>query len=144
MSDIHKKLEAYLNEDEAKDEYLPEEDVNLMDMMIEFIMNLDSESLTEDQIVECTDLIDMIADHKLDEELFEDDELDEVVAAKKVKIKPSDKRKRRMDYRKNRAAIKLKAKKFRRTTKYKQWSRMKKRKATSGKTARGKRIRKFL
>jgi len=144
MSDIQRKLEEYLKEDEAKDEYLPEEDVHLMDMMIEFIMNLDSESLTEDQIVECTDLIDMIADHKLDEELFEDDELDEVVAAKKVKIKPSDKRKRRMDYRRNRAAIKLKAKKFRRTTKYKQWSRMKKRKASSGKTARGKRIRKFL
>ncbi len=144
MSDIHRKLEEYLKEDEFKDEYLPEEDVQLMNMMIEFIMNLDSESLTEDQVIECTDLIDTLAEYKLDDELFEDEELDEAVAAKKVKIKASDKRKRRMEYRRNRAALKLKAKKFRRTTKYKQWARMKKRKATSGKTARGKRIRKFL
>jgi hypothetical protein len=143
MSYIEQKLEEYLKEDEAKDEYLPEEDIHLMDMMIEFIMNLDSESLTEEQIIECVDLIDMISDAKLDEELFED-ELDEVVAAKKVKIKASDKRKRRMEYRRNRAALKMKAKKFRRTTKYKQWLRKKKRKASSGKTATGKRIRKFL
>jgi hypothetical protein len=144
MSDIHKKLEEYLNEDESKDEYLPEEDVQLMDMMMEFIINLESDSLNEDQKIECADLIDMIADSKLDDELFEDDDLDEAVAAKKVKIKPSDKRARKRMYRKNRAALKLKAKKFRRTAKYKQYMRMKKRKASSGKTARGKRIRKFL
>lgn len=144
MSDIQKKLEDYLKEDESKDEYLPEEDIQLMDMMVEFIINLNTESLTDDQMEECTDLIDMISDAKLDDELFIDEDLDEVVAAKKVKIKASDKRKRRLEYRKHRAAIKLKAKKFRRTTKYKQWARLKKRKATSGKTARGKRIRKFL
>lgn len=143
MSDIHKRLEEYLREDEVIDEFLPEEDIHLMDMMIEFIMGLDTESMTEDQVEEALDLIDMVSDGALDDELFDDD-LDEVVAAKKVKIKPSDKRKRRMEYRRNRAAMKLKAKKFRRTTKYKQWARMKKRKASSGKTARGKRIRKFL
>ena len=144
MSDIQKKLEDYLNEEELKDEYLPEEDVHLMDMMIEFIMNLDVESLDEDQVEEAIDLIETLSDGNLEEILEDDEDLDEVVSAKKVKIKASDKRARRREYRKHRAAIKLKAKKFRRTTKYKQWLRMKKRKATSGKTARGKRIRKFL
>ena len=102
-------------------------------------MNLDTDNLTEDQVEEVMDIIDEFADEQLDEEMF-----DEGVTARKVKIKPSDKRKRRMEYRRNRAALKLKAKKFRRTTKYKQWNRMKKRKASQGKTARGKRIRKFM
>ena len=141
MSDIQKKLEDYLNEEENYD-FLPEDDVDMMDRMVDFIMNLDTEGLTEDQVEEAADLIDSISDYNIDEIL--EDELDEAVSARKVKIKPSDKRKRKMEYRRNRAAIKLKAKKFRRTTKYKQWSRMKKRKASSGKTARGKRIRKFM
>jgi hypothetical protein len=106
----------------------------MMDKMMDFIMNLNTESLSEDQIDEVTGIIDDIAD----------DDMDEAFSAKKVKIRPSDKRKRRMAYRRKRAQIKMKAKKFRRTTKYKRWTRMKKRKATSGKTARGKRIRKFL
>lgn len=141
-SDIQKKLEDYLN-DKDDTEYYPEDDTVMLDKMVEFIMNLDTENLSEDQIDELTDIIDEIADDTLDE-VFDDEDVDEAIAAKKIKIKPSDKRRRRMEYRRHRAAIKLKAKKFRRTTKYKQWNRMKKRKATSGKTARGKRIRKFL
>jgi hypothetical protein len=145
MSDIHKKLENYLNESENSSDFLPEEDVNLMGRMLDFIMSLDSQNLSEDEIDEMTEIIDNIADENINEIFDEDeDDVDEAVSAKKVKIKPSDKRKRRMEYRRNRAAIKLRAKKFRRTTKYKQWTRMKKRKASSGKTARGKRIRKFL
>lgn len=141
MSDIQKKLEDYLN-DKDDTEYYPEDDTVMLDKMVEFIMNLDTENLSEDQIEELTDIIDEIADDTLDDAFDED--VDEAISAKKVKIKPSDKRRRRMEYRRKRAQIKLKAKKFRRTTKYKQWKRMKKRKATSGKTARGKRIRKFL
>lgn len=137
MSDIQQKLEDYLNDRDDTDFY-PEEDAIMMDKMVEFIMNLNTENLSEDQIDELTDLIDEIADNSLDEEM------DEAFSAKKVKIKPSDKRARKREYRKNRAAIKLKAKKFRRTTKYKQWKRMKDRRASSGKTARGKRIRKFM
>lgn len=142
---IADKLENYLNESESVDEFMPDEDTELMSRMLDFIMNLDSENLTEDQLEEVTDIIDHVADDDINEIFDEDDdEVDEAISARKVKIKPSDKRKRRMEYRRNRAAIKLRAKKFRRTTKYKQWSRMKKRKARSGKTARGKRIRKFL
>lgn len=143
MSDIQKKLEDYLT-DKDSTEYYPSEDTVMMDKMMDFIMNLESENLTEDQMEEMTDIIDELADDKLDDEMFDDDPTDEAVTARKVKIKPSDKRKRRMSYRRNRAAIKLKAKKFRRTTKYKQWNRMKKRKSSQGKTARGKRIRKFM
>lgn len=143
---IADKLDNYLNENENLDEFLPDEDTELMGRMLDFIMNLDSENLTEDQIEEVTDIIDNIADDDINE-IFDEDEdedVDEAFSAKKVKIKPSDKRKRRMEYRRNRAAIKLRAKKFRRTTKYKQWKRKKIRKARSGKTATGKRIRKFL
>jgi hypothetical protein len=71
-------------------------------------------------------------------------ELDETVSAKKGKISPQAKRERHREYRKKRAALKLKAKRFRKTTKYKQYIRAKKRKMSQGKTARGKRIRKFL
>lgn len=141
---IADKLDNYLNEDEKLDEFLPDEDTELMSRMFDFIMNLDSTNLTEDQLEEVTDIVDDVADEDINEIFDEEDDVDEAISAKKVKIKPSDKRKRRLAYRRNRAAIKLKAKKFRRTTKYKQWKRMKKRKATSGKTARGKRIRKFL
>jgi hypothetical protein len=143
MSDIHKRLEEYLNEEEVLDEFLPSEDVEMMEMMADFIMNLDSDSMTEDQKKEAAELIDLLSDGNLDD-VLDDEDLDEAIAAKKVKIKASDKRKRKMAYRRNRAGLKLKAKKFRRTTKYKQWNRLKKRKASSGKTARGKRIRKFL
>jgi len=141
MSDIQKKLEDYLN-DKDSDEYYPEEDVSMMNKMMEFIINLNTDNLSEDQVEELTEIIDQIADDNIDN-IFDDD-VEEAVTARKVKIKPSDKRKRRMEYRRNRAALKLKAKKFRRTTKYKQWNRMKKRKVSQGKTARGKRIRKFM
>jgi len=141
---IADKLDNYLNENEKVDEFMPDEDTELMSRMLDFIMNLNSDNLTEDQVDDVTDIIDQVADDDINEIFDDDEDVDEGVSARKVKIKPSDKRKRRMEYRRNRAAIKLRAKKFRRTTKYKQWKRMKKRKATSGKTARGKRIRKFL
>ena len=140
MSDIQQKLEDYLS-DKDSTEYYPDEDVTMMERMMDFIMGLSTDTLSEDQIEEAMDIVDELADENLDETL---DPTDEGVTARKVKIKPSDKRKRRMAYRRNRAALKLKNKKFRRTTKYKQWKRMRDRKKGQGKTARGKRIRKFL
>ena len=141
MSDIQKKLEDYLNDRENDDDFYPSDDTIMMDKMVEFIMSLGTESLDDEQMDELTGIIDTLADENLDEAL---EDLDEAVSARKVKISPAEKRKRRMEYRKKRAQIKMKAKKFRKTTKYKQWSRMKKRRAGQGKTARGKRIRKFL
>lgn len=134
MSDIQKKLEDYLNDDEKLDEFLPDEDINMMDKMMDFIMNLDTEKLTEDEVDEVTEIIDQMADSNIDE----------AFSAKKVKIKPQEKRRRRMDYRRKRAGLKLKAKKFRRTTKFKRYKRIRDRKKRQGKTSTGKRIRKFL
>ena len=133
MSDIQTKLDNYLN-DTDDDDFFPEEDIVMMEKMIDFLMELDTENLTEEQIEEVSDIIDQIADNNIDE----------VFSSKKVKIKPQDKRRRKREYRKKRSQFKLKAKKFRRTTKFKRWKRMKDRKKTQGKTARGKRIRKFL
>jgi hypothetical protein len=139
MTDIQKKLEDYLEERES-DDFYPEEDVSLMDRMMDFIMELNIDNLSEEQSDEFFDIVDNLADSNLDE-MFE---LDEAISAKKVKISPQAKRERHREYRKKRAALKLKAKKFRKTAKYKQYMRAKKRKMRQGKTARGKRIRKFL
>jgi predicted transcriptional regulator len=142
MGDIRQKLEDYLAEKDT-DEYYPEADIAMMDKMMDFILALDTEHLTEDQKEDMMDIVDGLADNDMGD-FLDEDEMEEAVTARKVKIKPADKRRRRMEYRKKRASLKLKAKKYRRTTKYKQWSRMKKRKAGQGKTARGKRIRKFM
>lgn len=142
MSDIQNRIENYLEEEAKNDEYLPEEDIKIMERMADFIMDLDSDNLTESQIEKIMDLFDELSESNIDD-LFEED-IDEAFTAKKVKIKPSDTRKRRREYRKHRAALKLKAKKYRRTPKFKQWKRKSKRKAAQGKTATGKRIRKFL
>jgi hypothetical protein len=139
MSDIQKKLEDYINDKESNEDFFPDEDVALMEKMLDFILNLDSESLNDDQSEEIADIIDEIADSPIDLDLVTDG-----FSARKVKIKPSDKRQRRMEYRRNRAAIKLRAKKFRKTTKYKQYKRKRDRKVRQGKTSTGKRIRKFL
>jgi hypothetical protein len=123
MSDIQKKLEDYINDKESNEDFFPDEDVALMEKMLDFILNLDSESLNDDQSEEIADIIDEIADSTIDLDLVTDG-----FSARKVKIKPSDKRQRRMEYRRNRAAIKLRAKKFRKTTKYKQYKRKRDRK----------------
>lgn len=140
MTDIQKKLEDYLN-DEDSSEYYPEQDVELMNRMLEFIIDLNTDNLSDDQVDEVLDIIDTLADENIDDAL---EDIDEGFSARKVKIKPSEKRERHREYRRNRAALKLRAKKYRRTTKFKQWKRRSKRKARQGKTATGKRIRKFL
>lgn len=139
MSDIQQKLENYLNEENDM-EYSSENDIELMDRMVNFIMDLDSDNLSEDQIEEALDIIDELAEDNLDDAF----DVEEAISAKKVKINPAEKRERRRKYRSQRAALKLRAKKWRRTTKYKQWKRKKERKKSQGKTATGKRIRKFL
>lgn len=130
---IQDKIDNFLNEDEEVfegDDFF--DDSEVMDKMFEFITNL--EDLPEDKAVQVLEIINDIAP----------EEVDEGMAAKRVKIKPADKRKRKREYRKKKAQLKMKARRFRRTAKFKKYSRMKKRKAKSGKTASGKRIRKFI
>jgi hypothetical protein len=131
---IQDKIENYLNEDEdmfEEDEFLFD-DSEVMSKMFDFITNL--EDLPEEKQLEVIDIIETIAPA----------DLEEGMAAKRVKIKPAEKRKRKREYRKKRAQLKMKARRFRRTSKFKKYSRLKKRKAKSGKTASGKRIRKFI
>ena len=53
--------------------------------MIDFIMGLDGDGLSEDQVEEITEIIDKLADESIDE----------AVAPRKVKISPQAKRERR-------------------------------------------------
>lgn len=132
---ITDKIENYLNEEEEdlfEDELIDDSDIDIMDRMFDFITSL--EDLPEDKQVEAYEILDSIAP----------EDLEEGIAAKRVKIKPAEKRKRKREYRKKRARLKMKQKKYRRTAKFKRWKRMKERKAKSGKTATGKRIRKFI
>ncbi len=132
---IQDRIENYLNED---DEDILEhdgelyDDSNVMDRMFEFITNLDD--LPEDKQLEVLAIVEELAP----------EDVDEATAAKRVKINPAEKRKRKREYRKKRAKLKMKARRFRRTAKFKKYKRLKDRKAKSGKTATGKRIRKFI
>ena len=130
---IHEKIDSYLTEDEEifeQDELF--DDSEVMDKMFEFITNL--EDLPEDKLEEAIAIIDELAPA----------DIEEGFTAKRVKIKPAERRKRKREYRKKKARLKMKARKFRRTAKFKKWKRMKERKQKSGKTATGKRIRKFI
>ena len=134
MDDIRSKIDNYLNDDideEIEDGDLV--DLDLVEKMLDLIIDINDEFLSEDQKIELSELIDELCMP-----------IDEAVAAKKVKIKMSDRLARRRKYRKNKARLKMKAKKFRRTSKFKKWKKISKRKAKSGKTATGKRIRKFM
>ncbi len=57
----------------------------------------------------------------------------------KKKISPTVKRKRHLDYLKKKSSIKLKNKKYRKTTQFKKWKLVSKVKSKSGRTATGKR-----
>ena len=127
------KINKYMEEEIEDDDF----DDNLVEKMFDFLSNLDPEQVPENLTDDYINIIDELAGS-------EEDEVDEDFAKKKVKIKASDKRKRKMEYRKNRAKLKMKAKKYRRTTKFKQYKRKATRKAKQGKTATGKRMRKFI
>lgn len=136
--DIHSKIEKFLNDEEVdiaeglEDKDL--DDMDLMERMYDFIEGLDSESLTEDQIATACDIIDEISLYE------EEDDLSEAVPrGKRVKIDPKVRRQRRREYRKKRAQLKMKAKRYRKTSKFKKWKKRAVRKAKQGKTATGKR-----
>jgi len=132
---IQDKIGNYLNE-EDEDIYEPEDDFfddsSVMEKMFNFITSL--EDLSEDKQLEVIEIIEEISP----------EDVDEGMAAKRVKIDPKEKRKRKREYRKKKAKLKMKARRFRRTAKFKKYKRMKERKAKSGKTASGKRVRKFI
>jgi hypothetical protein len=139
------KIDNFLEEELDDSDYDFMEDADLMEKMFDLISNLDTEKLTDDQIEQATEIIDLVAGETTPEGSEKEDE-DEVseIAVKKVRINRRVKRKRKIAYRKKRAKLKNKAKKFRKSAKFKRWKRMSKLKKRSGKTASGKRIRKFI
>ena len=137
------KIKAYIDPDEDDDgediEY--DEAADILDRMYDLITSLDPDKLTDKQAEEVVSIINDLADEG-DEE--DEEERNEGFAAKRVKISPAEKRKRRQKYRKKRAQIKVKAKRYRRTAGFKKWKRKTKIKRKAGKTATGARIRKFI
>lgn len=66
------------------------------------------------------------------------------IAPKKVHIKAADKQKHRREYRRNKAKIKLRLKRYRKTAAYRRWLKKYKRMSKRGLTATGKRKRKYI
>ena len=118
----------------------PEFEEEIFDRMWEFIVSLDPQQLSEEQ---ADQIMSIIEDVELEYEGLEEDEVDEV-AAKRTRIKPSERRKRKQEYRKNKAKIKRAAKKYKRSSRGKQMAKKSKRMKKQGKTATGRRIRKIV
>ena len=122
-----------IDDDEMVD--APEEyGYDIAEKMFSFIeKNVDLENLDEEQSGVFSEILDAIDS---------DDELEE--GAIRKKISAVDKRERKRDYRKNKAALKLKAKKYRKTQRFKKYQKKAKKKAKMGRTASGKRKTTFI
>jgi hypothetical protein len=144
MPNVIDKIKGYLEDTDDSEEAIEyEEAANILDRMYNLLTSLDPEKLSSDQADLFTSIIDDLADEE-DEDVEENIEEAFGFTAKKVKISPALKRKRRQEYRKKRAQLKLKAKRYRKTANYKKWQRKSKRFKKVGKTATGKKIRKFI
>ena len=139
MPNVIDKIKAYLEDDEEDIDY--KESTDILDRMYDLITSLDPEKMTDDQANKFIQIINDLADE--DDEDSET-ERNEGVPPKRVKISPTEKRKRRKKYRQKRAKLKVKAKRYRRTAGFKKWQRKTKIKRKAGKTATGRRIRKFI
>jgi hypothetical protein len=113
-------------------------DDELCDRMFDFILALEPSNLNEDQQNEFHEILDMIDDED------DDEGMDEVAPARRVRRDPVERRKRAKAHRRNKAKRKAKARKFRKSAKFKQFKRKQKRMDKLGKTSTGKRKRKFI
>ncbi|MDX8384532.1 MAG: hypothetical protein R8M45_10660 [Ghiorsea sp.] len=131
-------LDVYFAEDD-----IPAAIVVAKGVGIEYTIDDDEEfEITTDD----EELLDMFFDeldkqnipYQFTDENPEDDESISEAFKKLVRIKPADKLARKADYRKHKNQIKLNAKKFRKTTKFKKYKVKAKRLAKTGKTSTGK------
>jgi hypothetical protein len=153
MTGIMSRLDIYLGDEEISEEA----EEMIMDRAMSLIMDLDPDTLSEDQAESVMSIIDLleagltkkqeknlpdplkkaikkkkgIKDDKEDD----DESMDEI---KKVRVDPSARRKRKQEYKKNKAKRKKEAKKYRKSAKGKQMAKKAKRMAKTGKTATGK------
>ncbi len=110
-------------------------DLELSDLMVQFLTDLDTDMLSEEKQVQYYEIIDLLEE---EEDLVADDP--SVMEAKlKKRIKKSDKAQRKREYRKNKAKLKRAAKKTRKTASFKKKKKKAKRMAKHGKTMTGKR-----
>ena len=104
------------------------------------------DGLDDSDIDRLEEIYEIINDNFIDE--FEDDDwdddVDESMMAKKKKIPRALKMKRRRLYKRNKAKIKRKIKRYRKTASFKRYSKKAKRKSVQGKTSTGKRKSKFI
>lgn len=121
--------------------YSVEEDSDIFERMVDFLIALEPEQLSEDQL---ESLVDIFEDMEITYNDLEDsEEMEEALAPKRRRIKPSEKRERRKYYRQHRAQIKRKVRKYKKSAKGRRMKKLAKRMAKRGKTATGKRRTKF-
>ncbi len=138
MIKIEHRIDNYFNEEFGID-YV--EDGDILEKMYDLIISLDPDKLSDENADNLVGIIDDLADRPAEED---EEEMEEAIAAKRVRISPAAKRKRKKEYRKKRAKIRVKAKRYRKTAGYKKYQRKSKRLKKAGKTSTGKRIRKFI
>jgi len=114
------------------------DDDDLFEKMLDFILELDTDSLSDEKASMLDEILEEIENYS-DEEGME-----EAVAKRKVRRDKKAQRERSRKYRKNKSRLKLKARKFRRSARGKQLAKKRKRMSKLGKTATGKRKRKFI
>ena len=123
------KLDKFLVEDDFEDQ-----DEQIMEKMLDLIMSLNDESISDEQAEKISEIIDL---------LDPDDEVSEIFK-KRVRRDLGAARKRRREYRSKRSKMRLKAKRYRRSAAGKMTLRKAKRYRKFGKTSTMKRQRKFV
>ncbi len=112
-------------------------DLELSNMMVQFLTDLDVEMLSEEKQDQYYSIIELLDEE--DPEDLEDTDPEVVEARLKKRIKKSDKMKRKREYRKNKGKLKRAGKKLRKTSAFKKKKKKAKRMAKRGKTMSGKR-----
>ena len=138
-------------------------DEEMYDNVVNFLIDLDVEGLSEDRQDQYYDIMEDLFDGEDreddDDEDDEDDEeeegevptededpkkIKEAFARKKKRISPAEKAKRKRSYRKNKAKAKISGKKRRKTASFKRYKKKANRMSKQGKTSTGKRQVRFV
>lgn len=123
---------AATDKDSDIEEFIDGDD-EIMEKMFDFITSLDSDQITEDQADEIFDILDLLDSEDINE-----------VFKKRTRRDLSAARERRREFRRKRAQIKIKARKYRRSAKGKKTLRKAKRFGKIGRTSTMKRQRTFI
>ena len=160
FKDILSEAEGILPPVQADDFDIYDDD-ELLDMLLDFVMDLDPDKLSDDMVVRLSDIMDIIyaydeneipeddeisviENEEADDVDEVDDEISEALAPKRKRINRIARRQRQKNYRRNKTKLKLKAKLYRRSPQGKKMARKAKRMSKLGKTATGKRKNKFV